>query len=46
MYHSALTFKGNSNVFSQMSDQTPVDIYVKYCVTHLYYNYIIKNYPY
>ena len=30
MYHGSLTFKGNSNAFSQISDQTPIVIYVKY----------------
>ena len=29
-----------------MGNQTPVDIYIKYCTTYLYYNFIIKNYPY
>ena len=46
MYHGSLTFKGISNVFSQMADQTPVVIYVKYCNTNLYYIFIMKNYPY
>jgi hypothetical protein len=46
MYHGSLTFKGISNVFSQMADQTPAVIHVKYYNTNLYYTFIIKNYPY
>ena len=29
-----------------MGNQTPAVIYVKYCNTNLYYNFIIKIYPY
>jgi len=46
MCHGFLTFKGISNVFSQMGSQTPAVISTKYCNTCIYFNFIIKTYPY
>ena len=45
MHHGSSTFKGISNVFSQMGNLTPIVFCVNYNNTYLYYNNIIKTYP-